>query len=98
MTSQSLRTSAPDPQEPTAYTLGPVQGVGTEVLAALLIRCGDDGGWRGRLRFTESDEGGHLREERLTAEIFCGTTEADLWLSVHSLGEHHIRDLYRSLG
>ena len=98
MTSQSMRTSVPDPLEPTPFPLEPVRGAGVQVSVALVVRCAEDGGWRGRLRFTQCDDAGNLREERLTAEIFCGATEAELWQSVGSLGEHHIRDLYRSLG
>lgn len=98
MTSPSARSSVPDPQEPTPYALEPLRAGRAQVAVALVVRFGEDGGWRGRLRFTESDEAGNLREERLTAEIFCGASEAELWQSVHSLGEHHVRDLYRSLG
>jgi hypothetical protein len=98
MTSQSLRTSVPDPREPSAHALEPIRGPGPQVAVALIVRVAEEGGWRARLRFTELSDAGDLREERLTAEIFCGATEDDLWQSVRSLGEHHVRDLYRSLG
>lgn len=98
MTSPSVRPAAPDPHEPTPFPLEPMRGGRAQVSVALVVRCSEDGGWRGRLRFTECDDAGNLREERLTAEIFRGASEAELWQSVHSLGEHHIRDLYRSLG
>ena len=32
-----------------------------------------------------------------TADIFCATTENDLWQAVRDLREHHLRDLYRSV-
>jgi hypothetical protein len=35
--------------------------------------------------------------ERSTAEIFCATSEPELWQSVRDLRDHHLRDLYRSL-
>lgn len=35
--------------------------------------------------------------ERSSAEIFCATSEQDLWQSVRDLRDHHLRDLYRSL-
>ena len=49
--------------------------------------------WRGRILFGEED----TEHERTTAEIFCATTEQDLWISVRDLRDHHLRDLYRSL-
>ena len=98
MTSQPMRTSAPDPHEPTPFPLEPLRAAGGLVSVAMVMRCGEDGGWKGRLRFTQCDDAGNLREERLTTEIFRGASEAELWQSVHALGEHHIRDLYRSLG
>jgi len=98
MTSQPMRTPDSDPRAPTYYHLEPMLADGHRVWVALVVRTADDGAWRGRLRFTETDELGDLREERLTAEIFHGVTEDDLWASVRALGEHHVRDLYRSLG
>lgn len=98
MTSQPVRTSVPDPREPTAHELDPMRPDGHPVAVALVVRMTEDGAWRGRLRFTERAEGGDLREERLTAEIFCGVTQDELWQAVRALGVHHIRDLYRSLG
>jgi hypothetical protein len=35
---------------------------------------------------------------QLHRRIARGASEAELWQAVHALGEHHIRDLYRSLG
>jgi hypothetical protein len=34
---------------------------------------------------------------RETAEIFCAESEPELWESVRSLPEHHLRALYLSL-
>ena len=53
----------------------------------------DDGGYRGRVLFGAQD----TEAERTTAEIFCATSEPDLWQSVRDLRDHHLRDLYRSL-
>jgi len=57
------------------------------------VRRSEDGIWRGRLHFFESG----AMDERVTAEIFCATSEQDLWQAVRDLREHHLRDLYRSL-
>jgi hypothetical protein len=35
---------------------------------------------------------------RETAEIFRGASEQEMWESVNHLREHHLWDLYRSLG
>jgi hypothetical protein len=59
----------------------------------LAVRRSEDSIWRGRLHFAPM--GGD--PERLTAEIFCATSEQDLWQAVRDLREHHLRDLYRSL-
>jgi hypothetical protein len=59
----------------------------------LAVRRAEDGMWRARLHF--SGIGGD--SDRVTAEIFCATTEQDLWLAVRDLRDHHLRDLFRSL-
>jgi hypothetical protein len=59
-----------------------------------MLRRDDDGVWRGRLRFVDDDA---ARRERRTAEIFCGTSEEELWGAVRQIRDHHLRDLYRSL-
>jgi hypothetical protein len=92
MSLPSPRTSGRDPRDPTIHELGPLRIDGQTVGVRLLVRRADDGAWRGRLRFDAADQ---VRE---TADIFCGVTEAELWQSVGAMGDHHLRDLYRSLG
>ena len=58
----------------------------------LTVRRDDDGTWRARLRFIDPD-----LVARETAEIFCAASEPELWESVRSLPEHHLRALYLSL-
>ncbi|MGH7519040.1 MAG: hypothetical protein ACREOC_16510 [Gemmatimonadales bacterium] len=94
MALQTVRPVTRDPREPTQHSLDPVRVAGQTINLFLTIRCDDDGAWRGRLRFL--DEADPHRERR-TAEIFCGASEQDLWMAVRQLGDHHIRDLYRSL-
>ena len=87
------RPSIPDPSEPVLHDLAPLRYEGTALAVRLAVWRTDDGMWRGRLHFVEA--GGDT--ERVTAEIFCATTEQDLWQAVRDLREHHLRDLYRSL-
>ena len=87
------RSSVPDPAEPVLHDLAPVRYEGNALSVRLAVRRSEDGIWRGRLHFIEPESGA----ERLTAEIFCATTEQDLWQAVRDLREHHLRDLYRSL-
>lgn len=97
MNLQSLRTSSHDPRDPLAHALDPIQVAGHVVAVALVVRLDDDGAWRGRLNFTDVGAGGEMVDARSTAEIFCGTSEEELWHAVRALGEHHVRDLHRSL-
>lgn len=89
----SARTHSRDPGDPRVHDLDVVRFDGRPVALALHLRRLDDGGWRGRLMFTDTESG----EQRETAEIFCGLTEDDVWHSLRALREHHVRDLYRSL-
>ena len=93
MSVQSLRTGSRDVREPTLYELEPLRLDGGAVAVMLSVRFADDGVWRGRLEFQHSEAG----SQRATAEIFCGSSEDELWQSVRALGAHHLRDLYRSL-
>jgi hypothetical protein len=86
------RSSSPDPSEPVLHDLQPVRYDGRDVAVRLAVRRSDDGTWRARLQFTPAGE-----PERVTAEIFCATSEQDLWQAVRDLREHHLRDLFRSL-
>jgi hypothetical protein len=92
MVANSLRSPAHDPRDPVIYDLPPLRFEGKLVTLRLSLRQSEDGFWRGRLGFVES---GDARE---TAEIFCAQSERELWDSVRALGEHHLRDLYRSVG
>lgn len=91
MSAQPHRSYAPDPREPALHELPPLHLGGQTIEVTLIVRWAD-GAWRGRLRFTPA--GGHERE---TAEIFCGTTQEELWRSVGGIGNHHLRALYQSL-
>lgn len=87
------RSNLPDPSEPVLHDLQPVRYDGVIVAVRLAVRRSEDGIWRGRLQFVPA--GGEA--ERSTAEIFCATSEQDLWQAVRDLREHHLRDLFRSL-
>jgi hypothetical protein len=87
------RSSVPDPSEPVLHDLAPIRYEGNMLAVRLAVRRSEDGIWRGRLHFIEPD----ATDERITAEIFCATTEQDLWQAVRDLREHHLRDLFRSL-
>jgi len=87
------RSSVPDPNEPVLHDLAPIRYEGVAIEVRLAVRRSEDGIWRARLHFVVA--GGDT--ERVTAEIFCATTEQDLWQAVRDLREHHLRDLYRSL-
>jgi hypothetical protein len=91
MTAQPHRSYASDPREPTLHELPPLRMSEQTIAIQLTVRWAD-GAWRGRLRFAVP--GGRDRE---TAEIFCGTSQEELWRSVGSLGTHHLRALYLSL-
>lgn len=91
MSAQPHRVAAPDPREPTLHELPPLRLAGQMIAIFLTVRWAD-GAWRGRLRFAPPE--GHDRE---TAEIFCGTTQEELWGAVGSIGNHHLRALYQSL-
>jgi hypothetical protein len=87
-----MRPNLPDPAEPVLHDLEPVRYDGEIVAVRLAVRRSEDGIWRGRLQFAPVDA-----PELVTAEIFCATSEQDLWQAVRDLREHHLRDLYRSL-
>jgi hypothetical protein len=87
------RSILPDPSEPVLHDLQPLRHGGAFVAVRLAVRRSEDGIWRGRLHFVPTEDD----LERLTAEIFCATSEQDLWQAVRDLREHHLRDLYRSL-
>ena len=91
MTAQAHRSHAPDPREPTLHELPPLRVADQMIAICLTVRWAE-GAWRGRLRFTPP--GGRERE---TAEIFCGTSQEELWRAVGSIGNHHLRALYQSL-
>jgi hypothetical protein len=88
----NVRPMAPEPSEPLLHDLPPIQFEGRGVAVRLAVRRTEDGIWRARLHFLDDGE-----NERVTAEIFCATTEQDLWQAVRDLREHALRDLFRSL-
>ena len=93
MPAQTLRHQANDPRDPVVHELSPLRFEGATISIKLIFRQADDGMWRGKLHFTEAE----ANLDRETAEIFCGTSQQDLWQSLSDLREHHFRDLYRSL-
>jgi hypothetical protein len=88
-----VRSNLPDPAEPVLHDLQPLRFDGALVAVRLAVWRSEDGIWRGRLHFLPSIGD----PERATAEIFCATSEQDLWQAVRDLREHHLRDLFRSL-
>ena len=93
MPAQPARYSAPEAGEAVVHDLPPIRFDGQLIPIRLVVRRHEDGMWRGRILFGAPD----TEAERSTAEIFCATSEQDLWQSVGDLRDHHIRDLYRSL-
>ena len=87
-----VRPMAPEPSEPLLHDLPPIQFEGRSVAVRLAVRRTEDNIWRARLHFQDDAD-----TERVTAEIFCATTEQDLWQAVRDLREHNLRDLFRSL-
>jgi hypothetical protein len=92
MTAQPYRFGPAAPREPVVHELPTLRLPDQVISIHLTVRRDDDGIWRARLRFI--DPGLVARE---TAEIFCGGSEPELWDSVRSLPEHHLRALYLSL-
>jgi hypothetical protein len=90
---QTVRPAVRNAREPVDHELDPIRFAGRLVNLHLRLRHAEDGAWRARLRFVDADS----NQERETAEIFCGSSEAELWASVRDLRDHHLRDLYRSL-
>jgi hypothetical protein len=92
MAGNPARYGVPKQIEPLVHELTPFHMGSSEVPVRLAAWRADDGIWRGRLVFGPPEG-----EAASTADIFCAATESDLWESVRDLGEHHLRDLYRSL-
>lgn len=93
MPAQPARSSVPPAYDAIVHDLPALRFDGLEIPTRLLVRRTEDQVWRGRILFGAPD----TEAERSTAEIFCATSEQDLWQSVRDLREHHLRDLYRSL-
>ena len=93
MPGQPARYNAQDATEAVVHDLPPIRFDGQLIPIRLQVRRSDDAIWRGRVLFGAADTEG----ERSTAEIFCASSEPDLWQSVRDLRDHHLRDLYRSL-
>src|SRR2546425_8879442 len=92
MPGQPARYNAPDSPEAVVHDLPPIRFDGQLIAIRLQVRRSEDGIWRGRVLFGAAD----TEAERSTAEIFCATSEPDLWQAVRDLRDHHLRDLYRS--
>lgn len=92
MAVSQVRPMAPEPSEPSLHELPSITYEGRGVSIRLAVRRTDDGIWRARLHFLDDSE-----TERVTAEIFCATSEQDLWQAVRDLRDHNMRDLFRSL-
>jgi hypothetical protein len=93
MPAQPARYNSAAASEAVVHDLPAIRFDGQLIAIRLSVRRAEDGIWRGRILFgAEATE-----HERSTAEIFCATTEHDLWQSVRDLRDHHLRDLYRSL-
>ncbi len=91
MPGNTVRYGASQPSEPVLHELPPLQYEGELVPVRLELRRADDGTWRGRLLF------GPGESAPATTDIFCATSESDLWECLNDLREHHMRDLYRSV-
>lgn len=93
MPAQPARYNVAHSTDAVLHDLPPIKFDGQIIVIRLSVRRTDDGGYRGRVLFGAQD----TEAERTTAEIFCATSEPDLWQSVRDLRDHHLRDLYRSL-
>lgn len=93
MSAQPARYTPAGAVESVLHDLPPIRFDGQAIEIRLSVRRTEDGIWRGRVLF--GAEG--TEAERSSAEIFCATSEQDLWQSVRDLRDHHLRDLYRSL-
>lgn len=92
MTAQPYRFGSAAARDPVVHELPPLRLSDQLIAIHLTVRRDDDGTWRARLRFIDPE-----LVARETAEIFCGESEPELWESVRSLPEHHLRALYLSL-
>ena len=93
MTAQPYRYgAAAAARDPVVHELSPLHLSDQLIAIHLTVRRDDDGTWRARLRFIDPE-----LVARETAVIFCAGSEPELWESVRSLPEHHLRALYLSL-
>jgi hypothetical protein len=93
MTAQPYRFgSAAATRDPVVHELTPLRLSDQLIAIHLKVRREDDGTWRARLRFIDPE-----LVARETAEIFCADSEPQLWESVRTLPQHHLRALYLSL-
>ncbi|HEX3273755.1 MAG TPA: hypothetical protein VHR43_02780 [Gemmatimonadales bacterium] len=93
MTARPYRPGPLAGPDPVVHELAPLRLADQLIGVHLLLRRDEAGTWRARLRYIDA-----TLEARETAEIFCGGSEPELWESVRSLPQHHLRALYLSLG
>jgi hypothetical protein len=92
MTAQPYRFGPAAARDPVVHELPPLRLSDQLIAIHLKVRREDDGTWRARLRFIDPE-----LVARETAEIFCADSEPQLWESVRTLPQHHLRALYLSL-
>lgn len=85
--------SSPSPIALHRHDLEAIRVDGRTVRVQLETRALPDRSWRGQLRFQPEAS----LQQFLTADIFRGSSDADLLAAARGLREHHIRDLFRSL-
>src|SRR2546430_13196353 len=91
MPAQPARFNAPDSGDSVVHDLPPIRFDGQLIPIRLQVRRSEDGVWRGRGLFGAAD----TQAERATAEIFCASSEPDLWQAGRDPRGHHLRALYR---
>ncbi len=93
MSAEPVRYGAAKLGEPVEHELPPFVYKGEQVEICVVVRRLEDGSWRGYIVFDGPPDGNGVT----TADIFYAENEDDFWLSVRSLREHHLRDLYRAV-
>ena len=79
MALQTVRPPTRDHREHILHPLPPIRLAGQTIHLFLTMWHDDDGTWRGRLRFTDGEQ---PHRARWTADIFCGSSEDEVWSAV----------------